>query len=387
MPMIPLLPLRYATRNLMRDKIRLLQTVGGSAMVVLLLVAAAAINAGLNNLLFASGSPLNVILLRAGSAESVQRSEISAGAAEIAVTAIPGIDTVLGHPAASAEIHHMTGIMTEGHRMSHALIRGVTVQAMLAHPEVRLLDGHFPGPGEILAGRLATRALGIPPAGFRTGATVRIENVDFTVAGSFAAPGTVMESEIWMPLGDTRTLARRDSLSCVVLRMRSPDGFDDAELFTKQRMDLELVAVRESDYFANLQVFYQPVRTMTWITALLVAAGAVFGGMNTLYAAFAGRVRECGTLQAVGFSRRALLLGFIQESCLACALGTLAGLLAAVVLLDGFSVSFALGSFNLRVTPDIAGFGLGAGLMLGLLGAVPAAVRCLRPSLPSALRG
>ena len=97
---------------------------------------------------------------------------------------------------------------------------------------------------------------------------------------------------------------------------------------------------------------------MTWITAALVAAGAVFGGLNTLYAAFSSRIREMATLQAVGFKRPALLLSLLQESLLATMLGTL--LAAAFVLwfADGITVPFSIGTFVIDISPSVLGIGL-----------------------------
>ena len=139
-----------------------------------------------------------------------------------------------------------------------------------------------------------------------------------------------MESEVWAPIGDIRVLAQRDTISCVVLRMERPADYAEADLFAKQRLDLELRALRESDYYGRLSAFFRPLRVMTWMTAVLVAAGAVFGGLNTLYAAFASRIREMATLQAIGFGRGALLLSLVQESTLACLLGALLASFVAV---------------------------------------------------------
>jgi putative ABC transport system permease protein len=206
------------------------------------------------------------------------------------------------------------------------------------------------------------------------------------ISGTFAAPGTVMESELWAALGDLRVLAKRDTLSCVVLRLDDPADFAEAELFTKQRLDLELSALRESDYYARLTSFFQPLRAMTWITAGLIAAGAVFGGVNTLYAAFASRVREMATLQAIGFSRRSLLLSLVQESTLACLIGTLVASLVALLLLEGRTVPFSIGAFVLEISPQVALSGVLTGVLLGLFGALPPAIRCLKPSIGVALR-
>jgi ABC-type antimicrobial peptide transport system permease subunit len=125
---------------------------------------------------------------------------------------------------------------------------------------------------------------------------------------------------------------------------------------------------------------------MTWITVGLVAAGAVFGGINTLYAAFASRVSEMAALQAIGFGRGSLLVSLIQESTLACLTGTLLASIAALTFLDGRTVVFSIGAFSIDIGPTIALTGILTGSLLGLLGALPPAIRCLTPPVPVALR-
>lgn len=381
-----MLPFSYALRNLFRDKPRLLQTVGGSALVVLLVMAAGALNAGITSVLSASGSPVNAILLGAGSEESMQRSEIPERTAGIAEAAVAGVRKPLGTPAVSTEIQYMTYLGTADGRRSAGLLRGVTARALLVHPEVRLVEGSFPMPGEVMVGRLAWRRLHLAPEDLKVGARLSLDGAQVAVSGVFAAPGTVLEAEVWAPLSDIRMLAQRETVSSVVLRLERPEDFEEADLFSKQRLDLELAAVRESDYYAALSGFFRPLRAMTWITAGLVAAGAVFGGLNTLYAAFASRIRELATLQAIGFTRSAILVSLVQESVLACLAGTLLASVLAVLLLEGVTVPFSIGAFAVTITPGVAGAGLLTGLLLGLLGALPPALRCLRPPLPVALR-
>lgn len=381
-----MLPFTYAVRNLFRSKSRLLQTIGGSTLVVLLVMAAVAINSGMKKVLSASGSTHNVILVGAGSEESIQRSEIPETAPGIAGASIPGISEQLGVRAVSSEIHYMNYVELDGGRKAQAMIRGVTPEALRVHPQVRLIEGSFPGSGEVMGGRLAWRKLGISEEDFKPGASIFLDGQKLTVSGIFAAPGTVLESELWATLGDMRVLAKRDTLSCVVLRLVDPADFEEADLFAKQRLDLELSAMRESDYYDRLSTFFKPLRAMTWITAGLIAAGALFGGINTLYAAFASRIREMATLQAIGFGRGSLLISLIQESTLACLTGALLASLLAVLLLDGRTVPFSIGSFTLEVGPGVAIAGIATGFFLGLLGALPPAIRCLKPSLHSALR-
>jgi putative ABC transport system permease protein len=381
-----MLPFIYALRNLFRDKSRLLQTVGGSALVVLLVMAAAALNQGMTQVLAASGSPLNAILLGAGSEESMQRSEIPERSAGIAEAAVAGVSKRLGTSAVSTEIQYMTYLSTADGRRSAGVFRGVTPQALLVHPEVRLVEGSFPASGQLMVGRLAWRRFHLAPGDLKPGTKVRLDGTEMTISGVFAAPGTVLEAEIWATLSDIRMLAQRDTVSCVTLRMETPDDFSEADLFSKQRLDLELSAIRESDYYANLTRFFAPLRMMTWITAGLVAAGAVFGGLNTLYAAFASRIRELATLQAIGFTRRVILFSLVQESLVACLAGTLAASLLALWLLDGLTVPFSIGAFTIAITPQVVVAGLLTGSLLGILGALPPALRCLRPPLPVALR-
>ena len=381
-----MLPLSYAVRNLFRSKSRLLQTIGGSAMVVLLVMASVAINNGMKRVLSASGSDRNVILLGAGSEESIERSEVAERTAGIAEAAVPGISESLGVRAVSSEIHYMNYLGLPDGRRSQAMLRGVTLQALRVHPEVRLLQGSFPGAGELMVGRLAWRKLGLDENDLKVGGVLTLENQPLKISGIFAAPGTVLESEIWTTLGDLRVLSKRETLSCVVLRLDDPADYAEADLFAKQRLDLELSALRESDYYDRLSAFFKPLRAMTWITAGLIAAGALFGGVNTLYAAFASRVREMATLQSIGFGRGALLASLVQESTLACLTGALLASVVAVALLDGRTIPFSIGAFTLEVGPGVAITGILTGLLLGLLGALPPAIRCLKPPLPTALR-
>ena len=380
-----MLPFGYAIRNLLRDPARLLQAVLGSALVVLMVMVAAAINDGMTGVLSASGSADNIILLGAGSEESVLRSEISERTAGIAETSLTGLAETAGIRAVSPEIHQMTLFGVNADDRKQAFVRGVTPRSLLVHRRVSVQSGHFLRPGQLMVGRLAWRRLDLPEEALQPGKKIWIEDTQLTIAGIFSAPGTVMESEIWMDLNDLRSLSLREHLSCVVIRLDEGE-FADVDLFTKQRLDLELSALPESEYFARIAAFYAPVRGMIWVTALLIATGALLGGLNTLYAAFAPRIREIATLQAIGYSRRAILFSLVQESTIASLCGAIVASLVAIGLIDGITVSFSIGSFILSISPAVAMAGLLTGLGLGLIGALPPGLRCLLPPLPSALR-
>ncbi|MEM8955430.1 MAG: ABC transporter permease [Verrucomicrobiota bacterium] len=381
-----MLPFSYATRNLLREPVRLLQKAGGSCLVVFLVFAAGAFSHGMKVVLSSSGSPNNIILLGAGSEESVERSEIPVQTETLAAAGISSIATRLDTPAVSGEVHYMGLLSPEGAPGMQALLRGITPSAFEVHREARIIEGAYPRPGEILVGRMAHQLLDVPASTLKPGKRATFEGQSFLISGIFEAPGTVMESEVWFDRADLMTLTQRESLSCVVLRLDSTDDFADVDLFTKQRLDLELIAMRESEYYAKISQFYAPLRGMTWITAGLIGVGAVFGGLNILYAAFASRIRELATLQAVGFSRPAILWSLVQESLLATLLGTLLAAFLAVTILEGISVPFSLGVFHLTLPLSVVILGIATGLLLGSLGAIPPGLRCVRMPLPTALR-
>lgn len=381
-----MLPISYAIRNLFRVPARCAQIVLGAALVIVLLMLASALSDGMDAVLRSSGSERNVILLGSGSEDSVERSEVNAAVPSLVAASVPGIKTVLGRAAVSGEIHY-NGFLTPpgGEDRRQALFRGVTPAALLVHPEVQLIEGRFPQPGEAMIGRLANHKMRLPKETFNVGDEIQAGDTKLKISGIFQAPGTVMEAEVWTDLGDLQAIAQRDTISCAVVRLGEAD-FGDVEVFSLQRLDLELVALRESDYYAKLSAFYTPLRAMTWVTAALVAAGAVFGGLNTLYAAFSARIREMATLQAVGFKRPALLLSLLQESLLATMLGAIIAAAFALWVADGITVPFSIGTFVIDISPSVLGIGLLGGLVLAIVGALPPAWTCLRPKLPVALR-
>lgn len=380
-----MIPFTYAMRNLIRRPGRCVQLIIGSGLVTMLLMLAATLNEGMARVLVSSGAPENVIILGAGSEESIERSEVSPSTSEIAAAGIVGLKKVFGQPAVSGEVHYNGLIETADGKKNQALLRGVTHKAMWVHNEIRILDGHFPRPGEIMVGRFAQHKLQVEADQLAIGMPLRFNGADLIISGHFDAPGTVMEAELWMNAGDLMALTQRESLSCVVVSLDSAE-FEDVDVFTKQRLDLEIVAMRESDYYAKLSRFYAPVRWMAWVCAAMIGAGAIFGGLNTLYAAFASRIREFGALQAVGFRRRDILFSLMQESLIATISGTLLASSIWLLWLDGMTIPFSIGAFSLIFDSSILSIGMGVGIGLGILGTLPPAWSCLHRELTATLR-
>ena len=385
-----LLPWEYAVRNMTRSPLRMGLSISGAVLVVLLALAAGGFVRGMQKSLNASAVAGNVILLGAGSEESVERSEIRPDAGGQALATITGIRSRLGVPYVSPEVHLMTALKTSPdspHEMQ-TMLRGVTPAAFLVHPQVRVVEGRAPEAGrdEMMIGRMTATQMGVPEEQVAVGRTIYFDKRPWTITGRFEAPNTVMESEMWLPLRDLQIAARRDNLSCVILTLEDAANFDEVDLFVKQRLDLELIAMREGEYYSKLSQFFQPIQIMVWVTALLIAMGGLFGGLNTMYAAFAMRVREMGSLQAIGYTRLSLVVSLIQESVLAASIGALLAAGIGVLFLDGLAVRFSMGAFGLTLDSAVVGLALLAGLFLGVVGALPPAWRCLRLPIAEALK-
>ena len=384
-----LLPFDYAVRNLWRSPVRLALAVLGSALVVALVIAAGGFVRGLDVALRTTGGERNVIVLGIGSEESIERSEISAATASLLEASVEGIRTRGGVAYVSPEVHVMLPVAGQDWTQGHALFRGVTPAATLVHPEVGVVEGRMPraGEDEVALGRMAGVGIGLGTSAAGVGSTLTVDGRAWRVVGVFAAPGSVLDAEVWMPLTDLMLLTKRETVSCVVATLEEGDtGFEDLAAFAMTRPDLELTTIPEREYYGRLADFFGPIRAVAWLTAGLIGLGGLLGGLNTMYAAFNSRVRELGTLQSIGFRRGAIVWSLVQESCIATAAGAVIACAAGIMAIDGVGVKFSTGAFAMRVDSSVLLAGLGAGVALGLVGALPPAWRCLRLAIPTALK-
>ena len=156
-----------------------------------------------------------------------------------------------------------------------------------------------------------------------------------------------MRSEIWCSLSDFQAATKRQDISLVALLLPPQSSSSELTLFCKERTDLELQAVRETEYYAALQQYYRPVRLLAWLVVLLVSGAGLFAGMNMMYGAIAGRIREIATLQAVGYRRKAILLSLIQEGVVMAAAASLLAGVFALTVLNGHAIRFTMGAFGI----------------------------------------
>ncbi len=218
------------------------------------------------------------------------------------------------------------------------------------------------------------------------GKSIEFEGRTWRISGRFAAGGAAYESEIWCRLSDFQTATKRQDISLVALLLSPSSPPAEVELFCKVRTDLELRAMRETDYYAHLQQHYKPVRLLAWLVVLLVSGAGIFAGLNMMYGAVAGRVREIGTLQAIGYRRSAILFSLIQEGVLLASAGSLFSGVVALTLLNGMAVRFTMGAFMLRIDGVAILIGCGVGFLLGVVGALPPAMKALRAEVAASLK-
>lgn len=384
------LPFDYSVRNLLRSPLRLIATIAGSLLVVLLVITAAAFVRGMQQALTVSSGNRNVIVLGAGSEESLERSQISPSVPGQFAAAFPGIRHTLGVPHLSPEIHLAMVVQREPGSSPElrAFLRGVTAQAFLVHPQVEIIEGHAPRQGhdELLVGALAAQKLGVPESVLAPGNSLWFAGREWKISGRFRAPATAMQAEIWLPLSDLQVASKNEAISCVIATLGPDTETADVEAWAKTRLDLELAALSESEYYSTLRHFYRPIHVMVWVTAALMALAGLLGGLNTLYAAFAARTREVGMLQSLGFSRLAIFVGILQESLLSASTGALIAAAIARLALHGVAVRFSLGVFQLTVDSPTLSIGLAVGLAVGILGAIPPTAQCFRLPIASALK-
>ncbi|TWT75228.1 ABC transporter permease [Allorhodopirellula solitaria] len=381
-----LLPWEYGVRNLARRPVRTALTLVALATVVMLVFVVVGFIRGLERSLAVSGDENVVLVYSVNSEENIENSSIAARTPSLISASFDSVVDRFGVNHISPELYLGTRVTSSAGDEGLGLVRGVTLAAPLVRRSVQLIEGDWPEDGEVIVGRLAAAKLGSTNAAMSIGKRIEFEGRSWTIVGRFAAGGAAYESELWCPLDDFQTATKRQDLSLAAMLL-SPSGSPaEVKLFCKERTDLELRAIRETDYYATLQQHYKPVRILAWFVVVLVSGAGVFAGLNMMYGAVAGRIREIATLQAIGFRRRAILVSLIQEGVLLAAAGSLLSGVIALTMLNGMAVRFTMGAFALRIDSVAILIGCGVGLLLGVLGALPPALKALRAEVATSLK-
>lgn len=381
-----LLPWDYGVRNLARRPIRTLLTFVALFIVVLLILVVIGFIRGLEHSLVVSGDPDVALVYSVSSEENIESSSISASTPALVSASLNVSRKRYGIDHVSPELYLGTRVVVGDQLGGLGLVRGVTKTAPLVRTSIRIMEGNWPSAGEVMVGKLVASKLGADKSKLSIGSVIEFEGQSWRISGSFTAQGSAFESEIWCNLDDFQTATKRQDISLVGFRMSPGASIGELQLFCKQRTDLELRAISESAYYASLQKHYGPVRTLAWFVVLLVSSSGVFAGMNMMYGAVAGRVREIATLQAVGYRRRAILLSLVQEGLLLAAAASVAASMLGLWLINGSAIRFTMGAFALKIDDVAILIATAIGIMIGSLGAFPPAAKALRADVATSLK-
>jgi len=359
-------------------------------MVIFVFTAVLMLAYGLEKTLVATGSDDNAIVIRKGS-QSEMMSLIDRNAANV-IRNQPEVATGSdGKPLAAAEAVVLISMAKQGNSQpAHVQARGIEPESLTMRPQVKLTAGRLfrPGTSEIIVGASAARRF----EGLGLGQTVRFAMRDWTVVGRFEAGGSGFESEIWLDSEQLLQAFRRPVFSSVTVRLADRSAFDPLEdrLEGDPRFNLEVK--REKVFYADQSAMMAGfIRVLGIFVTVIFSVGAMIGAMITMYAAVANRTMEIGTLRALGFPRRSILIAFLIESLLLSAIGGSAGLVMAS-LLQNMTVSttnfttFSEIAFRFALSPVIALESITFALMMGFLGGFLPAFRAARQNIVNSLR-
>jgi putative ABC transport system permease protein len=363
----------------------------GVGAVVLVFAAVLSMATGLERTMLAAGSEDTAVIMRSGST-----SELNSGLSNeqtLIVANAPGVLKDGDNAVMSAELYVVTDVKKRSNDGdANVPFRGVQLGAFDVRDNVRITEGRMfePGKKEIVVGRGAREEF----KGLDVGQTIRFGQNEWAVVGSFEAGGSVSESELWTDIRVLQNTYRRgNSYQSVRVKLESPDSIETLRqaLDDDPRIDPDVMS--ERDYYSSQsQGLVQFIKLIGYPLTVLMAVGAIFGALNSMYSSVSVRGKEIATLRALGFGPTAVLVSTVVESILLALTGGILGGLLAYVVFNGFQVStlngvsFSQVVFNFAVTPELLIQGLKAALIIGIVGGFFPAIRAARLPVAQALR-
>ena len=374
------------------------QRVGSSLVVVIgiagvvgVLVAMLAMGEGFQSTLQQTGSDDTAIVLRGGSNAELN-SVLDRDSVNV-ITQAPGVARGAdGKPVASAELSVVANLpkRSDPGVDANAQIRGVGDEAWALRPNVKITQGRRfqPGLRELVVGEGALRQF----AGLEVGKQLRIAGQEWRIVGAFSS-GDSHDSELW---GDAQTVAsayrRGSSAQSVTVRLTSAKAYDafKAALSSDPRLKVDISTTR--DYFSKQsEALTKVIRVVGITVGVIMAIGAIFGALNTMFAAISARAREIATLRAIGFRGVPVVVSVLMETMLLALLGGVLGGLIAWLIFNGYTAS-TLGSnftqvvFQFKVSPALLWLGIKWAMAIGFIGGLFPALRAARLPVTTALR-
>jgi putative ABC transport system permease protein len=385
------IPIIYNVRSVKARWTSTIVAVAGIAGTVGVFIAMLSLARGFKATLVSSGSEDNALITRAG-ATSEMTSGVPIDSVKIIQDA-PGIARGAGGPLLTSEAVLMAPIpLRSTGTDANVELRGVSPNVLDIRRNIKIVEGRMfqPGLSELVVGKNARSTY----SGLTLGSEIGLGSRRWQVVGVFDAGGSSFDSEVW---GDSHLLngayKRPDTLSqSVTVHLTSPAALQQLKDSLTSDPRLNVDVTREIDYYSK-----QSTRMTTLITILggfvagIMAIGAVFGALNTMYSAVAERGREIATMRALGFGALAVVISFSIEALLISFIGGGVGCLA-VLPLNGLTTStmnfqtFSNLAFAFKVTPELLAKGILFALTMGLIGGLLPAVRAARLPVATALR-
>ncbi len=386
------IPLNYNVRSIVNRWSSTLVAVLSIAGTVGVFIVMLAMAQGFRATLAKSGSDQNALVLRGG-ANSEMMSVVMLDQARVIADAPSVARSSSGDPLLSSEVVVIGAFpLASSGSDANVQIRGISPRALEVRPNVRIVKGRFINSGltELVVGK------NVPGAyrGFELGSTVEFGGGRWTVVGVFDAGGSSFDSELWCDASVLNQVFKRPEnvFQSATVRLQSAAEFDKFKDAVTSDPRLTFDVFRESAFYEEQsRMISTMIRALGFLVAGIMAVGAVFAALNTMYSAVAARNAEIGTLKALGFSPANIVASFLVESTFIAVAGGAIGCLAALPF-NGFTAgtmnwsSFSYLAFSFRVTPMVLVSGFAFSLVMGLVGGLPPAVRAARLPVIIALR-
>ena len=357
----------------------------GIGGVVTVLCAILAMANGFQGVLLDAGDPDRVVLLREGSTD-----EMTSG---ITNQELGIVENMTGIVSIAPELYTVADIpkRTTG-TPANLIVRGVSDRSFEVRPEVKVEQGRMfrSGLNEVIVGIKAHAEF----ANTDLGSQIEFRNTEWEVVGLFEAEGSAYESEIWVDNAVARSVFRRNVFSSARIRLESEDLVTGFKKRVEEDPRLDLSIIPETEFFSEqAEMLNSILRIFAIVVATIMAIGALFAALNTMYTAVSMRTVEIATLRAMGFSGTPVVVSVLVEAIVLALLGGLLGSLITYLVFNGMTVStlnpeaFSQIAFDFRVTPETVVTGLIWANVIGVLGGIFPAVRAARLPITLALRG
>jgi ABC-type lipoprotein release transport system permease subunit len=385
------IPLTYNLRSMLGRPVSTALTALGIALVVAVFIGMLALANGFAAALTRTGSSENVLILRGG-ADSEMSSSLDRDAVRILSSAPHIARGPDGKAMVSPELYIVVplGRIPDTTQLANVVLRGVSDQAWEVRSNVRMIAGRRPqsGRNEVCVGN---RLVGRFP-NTAVGESMRFAGRPWEVVCHFTAGGSAFESEIWGTNEQVLPAMRRDGFTSLSFRLADPAAFEEAKRTLEADKRVTVDVYRESEFYAKQsELLGSILRILAILITSIMAVGAIFGAVNTMYAAVSSRAPEIAVLLTLGFRPRSVLASFLAESALIALIGGVIGCLIAlpmngIVTSTTNWASFSEIAFSFRITPGLLLAGVVFAVVMGTLGGFFPARRASKVPVVQAIR-